>query len=107
MESLPIIGKEYDCYDDGKIWESRKYKVVIKDIIPIKDANCDLVNPWIYAKHVSPHLFAKRTDYLIVADDYEREPTITKQIFARTKDGGWFGVGRFFNCGRLFVNNKK
>jgi hypothetical protein len=32
---------------------------------------------------------------------------VTKQIFARTIDGGWFGVGTYFNCGRLVINNKK
>ena len=106
MEELPIIGQEYDCYDDGKMWESRRYKVVIKEIIPIKDANCDLVNQWIYAKKCSDWLFAARTDYLIVADDYERE-VVTTQVFARTIDGGWFGIGAYFNSGRLVVNNKK
>ena len=106
MEELPIIGQEYDCYDDGKMWESRKYKVVIKEILPIKDANCDLKNQWIYAKKCRDWLFATKTDYLIVADDYEREE-VTKQIFARTIDGGWFGVGAYFNSGRLVLNNKK
>lgn len=36
MRKLPEIGKFYDCYDDGKIHESRKYKVKIISIIPFE-----------------------------------------------------------------------
>ena len=40
---LPELYKKYDCYDDGKITESRKYQVLITDIIPFNKADKDLV----------------------------------------------------------------
>lgn len=43
---LPELYKKYDCYDDGKITESRKYQVLITDIIPFDKADKDLKNQY-------------------------------------------------------------
>lgn len=109
---LPELYKKYDCYDDGKITESRKYQVLITDIIPFNKADKDLVEAWIFAINQYDWLFAKETDYFIFAVSYEQwYPQV--EIFARTKDGGWFGLGtydpyeQYWNClwcsGRLII----
>ena len=38
---LPEIGKTYNCFDDGKIRESRMYQVTIDEIIPFEKADND------------------------------------------------------------------
>ena len=91
---LPELYKKYDCYDDGKIIESRKYQVLITDIIPFEEADEDLIEAWKIAIDHYDWLFAKKTDYFIFAISYEWwYPQV--EIFARTKDGGWFGLGNF------------
>ena len=71
MEKLPELYKEYDCYDDGKITETRKYKVKITDIIPFKEANEDLIKAWKIAVEQYDWLFSKETDYFVFAVSYE------------------------------------
>lgn len=91
---LPELYKEYDCYDDGKITESRRYKVKITDIIPFDEADEDLVKAWKIAVKQHDWLLSKETDYFIFAVSYEWwYPQV--EIFARTKDGEWFGLGQW------------
>ena len=91
---LPELYKKYDCYDDGKVTESRKYQVLITDIIAFKDADKDLVEAWKIAVKDSYWLFAEETDYFIFAVSYEwYYPQV--EIFARTKRGDWFGLGEW------------
>lgn len=109
---LPELYKEYDCYDDGKITESRRYKVKITDIIPFDKADEDLIKAWKIAVEQYDWLFSKETDYFVFATSYEWwYPQV--EIFTRTKDGGWFGLGnydlyeQYWDCiwcsGRLIV----
>lgn len=43
---LPEIGKFYDCYDDGKIHDSRKYLVRITNIIPFSEISSEILKKW-------------------------------------------------------------
>ena len=109
---LPELYKKYDCYDDGKIRESRKYQVLITDIIPFDKADEELIYEW-HTQVLECHwLFAQETDYFIFAVSYEQWlPQV--EIFVRTLDGGWFGLGEWnkydntFDCtwcsGRLII----
>lgn len=91
---LPELYKKYDCYDDGKITESRKYQVLITDIIPFNKADKDLVEAWHEEVLTNHWIFAQETDYFIFAVSYEQwYPKI--EIFVRTLDGGWFGLGEW------------
>ena len=98
---LPELYKKYDCYDDGKITESRKYQVLITDIIPFKDADKDLIKAWKIAVADYYWLFATKTDYFIFAVSYEWwYPQV--EIFVRTIDGGWFGIGEWNSVEQCF-----
>lgn len=91
---LPELYKEYDCYDDGKTSISRKYKVLVTNIIPFKEASPELVKAWHKAVVNCDWLYAEETDYFIFAVSYEWwYPQV--EIFARTKDGEWFGLGQW------------
>lgn len=98
--NLPEIGKTYDCYDDGKIRESRRYEVTITEIIPFKEADEELLNSWKEKAKDCHWLYAEETDYFIKfkSTESEEEPY---GVFAKTKDGGWFGLGNWWNSGRL------
>ena len=43
---LPEIGRTYNCFDDGKITESRMYQVTIDEIIPFEKADNELLELW-------------------------------------------------------------
>jgi hypothetical protein len=102
---LPKIGQTYNCFDDGKIKKSRLYQVTITEIIPFNDADEELLTLW-KAKLQSYWLFDK-TDYFIkfTSTEYELEPN---GVFARTKQGDWFGLGTLsgasWNSGLLDLN---
>ena len=99
---LPEIGKTYNCFDDGKIRESRMYQVTIDEIIPFEKAYNELLELWEKEGLPSYWLFEK-TDYFIkfTSNEFKDEPN---RVFARTKGGGWFGLGNYWNAGRLDID---
>lgn len=105
MRKLPEIGKFYDCYDDGKIHESRKYKVKIISIIPFEKASPYLLSQWEKANNHYYWIFARETDYFIIGNSYEREDEgiISESIFVRTIDGEWYSIGNYWDNGLLIV----
>ena len=100
--NLPEIGKTYNCFDDGKISKSRMYQVTIDEIIPFEKANNELLQLWKEEGVPSYWLFEK-TDCFIkfTSNEFKDEPN---GVFARTKDGGWFGLGNYWNSGRLDID---
>jgi hypothetical protein len=104
MEELPKINKTYNCFDDGKVSKSRMYQVVITDIIPFEKADNELLFLWEERGLPCCWLFEK-TDYFIkfISNEFDDEPN---GVFARTKNGGWFGLGDYWNSGRLDIDNK-
>jgi hypothetical protein len=95
--NLPEIGKTYNCFDDGKISESRRYEVTITEIIPFKEIDKDTLEQWNEEVKTCDWLYDVKTDYFIKAwngDNFE--------TFVRTKDKGWFSMG--WNSGRLDVD---
>lgn len=126
-ENLPVVGKEYHFFDDGKIRESRHYIAVIQEIIPIEEANkiiistprdyneeinqnvfidMSLLDIWIDEKLSCDWLYAPVTDFIIKASipEYDKDPI----YFARTKDGGWFSMDttNWWQGGRLDIDGK-
>ena len=93
--NLPKIGKTYNCFDDGKISEGRKYEVKITEIVPFKEIDKDTLEQWEEEVKECYWLYAEETDFFIKSwngDDIE--------TFVRTKDNGWFSMG-FMCSGRL------
>ncbi len=103
MKNLPEIGETYNCFDDGKISKDRMYQVTITEIIPFEEADEELLDLW--KERVEKSLLFGKTDYFIKfkSNESEAEPN---GIFARTKRGGWFGLGNWWNAGRLDINGK-
>lgn len=94
---VPDVGKEYICYDDGKIKESRQYKVQILLVVSYEDVcNWDkeaFLNSYFPNNEENHYLFESNPDYFIYAITYELKNRPMIEIFSRTRDGGWFGIG--------------
>ena len=126
-KDIPIVGKEYHFFDDGKIRESRHYTAVIDEIIPIDEAKnivvytprefdyetnqnifiyMTLYDVWIDEKDRCDWIYADDTDYIIKAriPKYDKDPI----YFAKTKDDGWFSmdVTNWWQSGRLDIDGK-
>lgn len=99
---IPKINKTYNCFDDGKITNSRLYTVDIKRVVPFKDIDADTLKIWREAVKQCYWLFSKETDFFIETENGEDGDA----VFARTADGGWFSLGDFMNSGRLDVSGK-
>ena len=79
------------------------YQVTIDEIIPFEKANNELLQLWKEEGIPSYWLFEK-TDYFIKFTSNEFKDK-QNGVFARTKDGGWFGLGNYWNSGRLDIDS--
>ena len=95
MENLPIINNKYNCFDDGKIKQSRLYEVTIKEIIPFDKIDSDTLEQWQDEVNECHWLYAKNTDYFIKTWNGS-----DNEIFVRTLQGKWFSMG-YLNSGIL------
>lgn len=99
MKKIPDLGKEYNVFDDGKIKQSRLYKVKVIEVIPFHNIDKDILDLWEEEVKDCDWLYSESTDVFIKTwngSDYE--------YFVRTKlDGGWFSLG-FMNFGRLDID---
>lgn len=97
---IPILNKEYNCYDDGKITTSRLYTVTIKEILDFSNIDKKTLNSWTKQARECHWLYKPETDVFIkTTNEFDRE-----EIFVRTLDDGWFSIGGFLDSGRLDVD---
>ena len=101
MEKLPILGKTYNHYDDGKIKESRLMKSVVTGISEFNDKLLSQEDKEDIVE--CGFLYSENTDYVIEADLYTDEDDIVKVRYVRTLDGSWFSLGWW--AGLLDVDN--
>ena len=103
-QPIPEIDKTYHIFDDGKVSLSRHYLATIRCIIPFAKADADLVDTWRKQVDECYWLFAKETDYFVVASSVYEDPL----YFVRTTDGGWFSID-YSDCwggARLDIDGK-
>lgn len=102
MKPIPEVGKEYNCFDDGKINKSRLYTVIVKEIIKVKNVDPDILEMWEEEVEQCDWLYAEETDYFIKTDNGDENP----EYFVRTVEGEWFSIGGFLNSGLLDVDGE-
>lgn len=123
LKSLPIIGKKYPFFDDGKVSFSRLYIATVKRIIPFEELENTMVDApnkewregWGEDPSLKPEslltlwqedvehlnwIFNTKTDYIVEAE--VKDDIVETQYFARTKNYGWFSLG----CGRCDVGGR-
>lgn len=101
---IPIIGKKYAFFDDGKVKPSTRMEVVITEIIPFEEANKEILDYWKKETGKSFYLYSKETDYFIKANLMITDEEIENITFVRTinNDSDWFSLGLW--AGRLDVD---
>lgn len=97
---IPKINNTYNCFDDGKIRESRLYTVTVKKLIPFEDAETSLLLEWNTEVCNCNWLYKRNTDFFVVTVNQDNE----EEIFVRTINNGWFSIGGFLQGGRLDVD---
>lgn len=113
---LPIVGKRYHFFDDGKTGPSRHYIATVEEIItkdeakarylPTADKNIIkmLYEIWEGEVEHRDFLYAKDTDVFVRCSIPKYDEN---QIwFVRTKDGGLFSIDvqSFWQSGRLDID---
>jgi len=101
MENIPEVGKEYNCFDDGKIRCSRLYTVKVEATIPFEEGKSDedMFKQWEEEVKNCYWLYKETTDYFIISENSDGE----KETFVRTKNDRWFSMG-FLSSGLLDVD---
>lgn len=94
-ETIPIVGKTYHYFDDGKIKVSRRGKVVIKDVIPFEKIDEYTLDYWQEEVEACFWLYAPNTDFFVKAESTFSDGSgcIGTMIFVRTIIGYWFSLG--------------
>lgn len=107
-QDVPIVGKQYNHYDDGKIRPSRHSVVKVTKVIPYNEVNDKLKTLISSEQEQCNWLYAPKTDFVVFADTINEEVPLTKeQIYIRTKDNGWFSIDNetCFDSGRLDIDH--
>ena len=106
IQPVPEAGKRYHCFDDGKITFSRHYIIKVTEILghnAFKKKYPELFKTYLEVTKDHYWLYSRSTDYFIVCEHGEYNKP---GVYTRTKEGGWFGIGDWFNCGRLDVTGE-
>ena len=95
MSNIPITGKQYVTFQDGKLKPSRRYIVVIDEVTPFDKIDEKTLEQWQTEVKNCPWLYNITTDYLIKGTLEEG----TKVTYVRTVAQEWFDLDN--EAGRL------
>ena len=103
MQPVPEVGRRYHCFDDGKITFSRHYIIKVDEVLSFMAFKRKYPD-WFkqYIEVVKDHywLYSRSSDKFIITHKGEND---VFGVFTRTKQGGWFGIGNWWNSGTLDV----
>ena len=115
---IPVPGKIYHVFDDGKITWARHFLVRCKEVVPLDILSSDpkyakVFEAW--KNRGCEWLYDDTTDYVAICEDIEdaaservlHEETWDRMLFyTRTKHQDWFGFGTLLDDGVLDVTRK-
>ena len=101
IKPIPEVGKRYHCFDDGKITFSRHFIIQVDEVLghmQFKKKYPKLFKD--YRKAVKSHywLYSTHSDKFVITHQGEDNEL---GVYVRTKQGGWFGIGDFWNSAAL------
>ena len=106
LEPVPEVGKRYHCFDDGKITFSRHFIIQVDEVlgfIQFRKKYSELFEQYVKRVKESYWLFSTHSDKFIITYKGESEGL---GVYVRTKQGGWFGIGPYWNSATLDVTGK-
>ena len=106
IKPIPEIGKKYHCFDDGKITFSRHFIIQVDEVLGHQAFKNKYPKEFeIYRESVKDcyWLYSTHTDKFIITHKGENNEL---GVYVRTKQGGWFGIGSYWNSATLDVDGK-
>lgn len=106
LQPIPEVGKRYHCFDDGKITFSRHFIIEVNEVLGHQQFKKKYPEAFLqYREAVKGHywLYSTHSDKFIITHKGENDRF---GVYVRTKQGGWFGIGDWWNCGELDSSGK-
>ncbi len=106
LQPIPEVGKKYHCFDDGKITFSRHFIIQVDEVLghmKFKKKYPNLFKLYREAVKRSYWLYSTHSDKFIITHKGENDEI---GVYVRTKQGGWFGIGLWWNSAELDVTGK-
>jgi hypothetical protein len=115
IQPVPEVGKKYHCFDDGKITFSRHFIIQVDEVLghqQFKKKYPEEFQRYRQAVKNCYWLYSTHSDKFIITYKGENDEL---GVYVRTKQGGWFGIGDYWNSARLdvtgtlwdYLNNQK
>ena len=106
LEPIPKVDKKYHCFDDGKITFSRHFIIQVDEVLgqmAFKKKYPELFKKYKESIKQSYWLYSTHSDKFIITYKGENDEL---GVYVRTKQGGWFGIGDWWNSATLDVTGK-
>ena len=106
MQPVPEVGKKYHCFDDGKIYFSRHFIIQVDEVLghqQFKKRYPEEFQQYRQAIKNCYWLYSTHSDKFIITYEGENDEF---GVYVRTKQGGWFGIGDYWNSARLDVTGE-
>lgn len=106
VQPVPEVGKKYHCFDDGKITFSRHFIIQIDEILghqQFKKKYPEEFQQYRQAVKNCYWLYSTHSDKFVVTHKGENDEF---GVYVRTKQGGWFGIGDYWNSAILDVTGE-
>jgi hypothetical protein len=103
LQPIPEVGKIYHCFDDGKISFSRHFLIKVDEVLghqQFKKKYPEQFKLYREAVKRSYWLYSTHSDKFIITHKGENNEL---GVYVRTKQGGWFGIGTWWNSAALDV----
>ena len=101
MKPVPEVGKKYHCFDDGKIRFSRHFIIQVDEVlgyIQFKKKYPKEFERYVEEVKRCYWLYSTHSDKFVITHKGENDEL---GVYVRTKQGGWFGIGSWFNSAEL------
>lgn len=106
LQPVPEVGKKYHCFDDGKIRFSRHFIIQVNEVLGHQQFKKKYPNYFkVYREAVKNcyWLYSTHSDKFIITHKGENDEL---GVYVRTKQGGWFGIGDYWNSAKLDVTGE-
>lgn len=101
MKPVPEVGKKYHCFDDGKIRFSRHFIIQVDEALGYQAFKKKYPKEFeTYREEVKRcyWLYSTHSDKFIITHKGENDEL---GVYVRTKQGGWFGIGPYWDSAEL------
>ena len=101
IQPVPEVGKKYHCFDDGKVTFSRHFIIQVDEVLGHQQFKKKYPTYFKVYRAVVKNcywLYSTHSDKFVITYKGENDEF---GVYVRTKQGGWFGIGGYWNSARL------